>query len=145
MAAREFRILLVEDNPADARLTIEAFRETRAGVHLSHVASGNAALDFLRRCNPYTHVKCPDLILLDLNLPGLDGRQVLAEIKSDPALRHIPVIILTTSHADADVMQAYNLKANCYLKKPTQLDSFRGIVRSIDQFWFSTALLTSAE
>jgi CheY-like chemotaxis protein len=139
MAAREFHILLVEDNPGDARLTVEAFKEARAGARLSHVTDGSEALDFLRRTGAFRGMPRPDLILLDLNLPRMDGREVLAAIKSDDNLRHIPVVILTTSRADADVSQAYNLRANCYVQKPTELSSFQHVVRCIDRFWFTTA------
>jgi len=141
MAAREFHILLVEDNPGDARLTLEAFREVREGTRLSHVHDGSEALDFLRRHGVFTGAAKPDLILLDLNLPRKDGREVLAEIKSDARLRHIPVVILTTSSAESDVGRAYDLKANCYVQKPPQFDAFQQVVRCIDEFWIGTALV----
>lgn len=141
MAARAFHILLVEDNPADARLTVEAFRQVRASTRLSHVLDGTEALDFLRRAGSFSSAARPDLILLDLNLPRKCGREVLAEIKADAALRHIPVVVLTTSDAESDISKAYDLKANCYLQKPPQLDAFQQMVRAIDQFWMETALV----
>jgi len=141
MPAREFHVLLVEDNPADARLTAETFKEARSGTRLSHVTSGTEALEFLRRSGTHAAAGRPDLILLDLNMPGMDGRQVLAAVKSDDALRHLPIVVLTTSHAEIDVTQAYDLKANCYVKKPTQLEAFQRVIRGIDHFWFSTALV----
>lgn len=141
MAAREFHLLLVEDNPADARLTVEAFQAARAGTRISHVDNGRAALEFLRQAGAFPDALRPDLIVLDLNLPGLDGRQVLAAIKSDEVLRHIPVVILTTSQAEHDVQQAYDLRANCYVRKPAQFDAFERAVRCIDRFWLGTALV----
>jgi CheY-like chemotaxis protein len=141
MAAREFHILLVEDNAADARLTLEAFKAQRVGTRISHVVDGAEALDFLRRMGRFTDVVKPDLILLDLNLPRKDGREVLAEIKSDARLRHIPVVVLTTSSAESDVGRAYDLKANCYVQKPPQLDAFQQVVKCIDEFWIGTALV----
>src|SRR5262245_34275611 len=139
MAAREFHILLVEDDPADARLTTEVFKETRSGARLSHVADGTEAMNFLRRAGSFATAERPDLILLDLNLPQKDGREVLAEIKADSALRRIPVVVLTTSQAEADVDRVYDLKANCYVQKPIQLDAFRSVVRCIEQYWIGTA------
>lgn len=139
MSAREYHVLLVEDNPADARLTVEVFREARAGARLSHVTDGAQALEFLRRTGVFGAAERPDLILLDLNLPRKDGREVLAEIKTDDGLRHIPVVVLTTSQADSDVARAYDLRANCYVRKPAQLDAFQQVVRCIDRFWFGTA------
>jgi two-component system, chemotaxis family, response regulator Rcp1 len=141
MVAREFHILLVEDNPADARLTLEAFRGVRVGTRISHVKDGAEALDFLRRAGRFADVTKPDLILLDLNLPRKDGREVLAEIKSDARLRHIPVVVLTTSSAEADVGRAYDLKANCYVQKPSHFDALQQVVRCIDEFWIGTALV----
>ena len=141
MAAREFHILLVEDNPADARLTLEAFRGVRAGTRISHVKDGSEALEFLRRSGRFAEATKPDLILLDLNLPRKDGREVLAEIKSDSRLRHIPVVILTTSGAESDVGRAYDLRANCYVQKPAHFDALQQVVRCIDEFWIGTALV----
>lgn len=141
MAAREFHILLVEDNPADARLTLEAFRGVRAGTRISHVKDGSEALDFIRRRGRFLEATRPDLILLDLNLPRKDGREFLAEIKSDARFCHIPVIVLTTSVAAADVGQAYDLRANCYVQKPTHFDALQQVVRCIDEFWIGTALV----
>jgi chemotaxis family two-component system response regulator Rcp1 len=131
------RILLVEDNAGDVRLTQEAFKDAK--VHLDlHVASdGVAAMDFLHRRGPYAESPRPDLILLDLNLPRKDGREVLMEIKSDPSLKTIPVVILTTSGSDADIESSYQLNANCYVSKPVDLEQFLAIMRSIDDFWLS--------
>jgi CheY-like chemotaxis protein len=141
MIGRKVHILLVEDNLGDARLTLEAFREARVPNRLSHVTDGVQAMEFLRRAGAYTEVARPDLILLDLNLPCKDGREVLSEIKSDAALRRIPVIILTTSQADEDVRRAYDLNANCYVAKPVELDQFLQVVRCIDEFWLTVAKL----
>jgi chemotaxis family two-component system response regulator Rcp1 len=139
MPAREFHILLIEDNPGDARLTMDAFRSVRRNARVSHVTDGAAALDFLRKGGKYTTALRPNLILLDLNLPRKSGREVLAEIKADSKLRHIPVVVLSTSQDDEDVSCAYGLNANCYVQKPTQLDQFQQVVRCIDEFWVSTA------
>ena len=141
MNGRKVHILLVEDNPGDARLTFEAFREARVPNHLSHVTNGVQALEFLRRGGPHAGAARPDLILLDLNLPCKDGREVLAEIKADVTLRRIPVVILTTSQADEDILRAYDLNANCYVSKPSDLDEFIRAVRCIDEFWLTVAKL----
>jgi two-component system, chemotaxis family, response regulator Rcp1 len=134
-------ILMVEDNPADVRLTREAFAEGKINNALHVVSDGVEAMAFLRQEPPYTHAPRPDLILLDLNLPRKDGREVLAEIKSDPALRRIPVAILTTSRSEADVLRAYDLHANCYITKPVDLDHFLEIVRSVENFWLTAVTL----
>ncbi|HYV29883.1 MAG TPA: response regulator [Candidatus Binatia bacterium] len=141
MNARKIHILLVEDNPGDARLTLEAFADTRPPRRLSHVTNGVQAIDFLRRAGAHTQATLPDLILLDLNLPCKDGREVLAEIKADATLRRIPVVILTTSQAEADILRAYDLNANCYVTKPADLDQFTRVIRCIDEFWLTVAKL----
>jgi CheY-like chemotaxis protein len=138
-------ILLVEDNPGDVELTREALHDTKVHMRLSVVTDGVEALAFLRRQGPYADAPRPDLILLDLNLPKKDGRGVLAEIKDDPALRQIPVVILTSSQAEQDILRAYQLHANCYVTKPVDLDQFVTIVRSIEQFWFTIVKLPRAE
>lgn len=137
----EIEILLVEDNPGDARLTEEAFKESKVRSRLRHLADGDEALAYLRREGKYAGARRPQLILLDLNLPRLDGRQVLAEIKSDDRLKRIPVIVMTTSQAEEDVLRAYNLYANCYVPKPMDLDSFLRVIRSIEDFWLTTVKL----
>jgi two-component system, chemotaxis family, response regulator Rcp1 len=134
-------ILLVEDSPSDVDLTKEALAEAKVLNHLHVVGDGVAALAFLRREGPYASAPVPDLILLDLNLPKKDGREVLAEIKADPALRRIPVVILTTSQADEDILQSYDLHANCYVTKPVDLDQFVKVVRSIEDFWLEIVKL----
>ncbi|MDO9438738.1 response regulator [Hydrogenophaga sp.] len=139
---RSLDILLVEDNPGDMRLTQEALKECQIRCSLHWVQDGVAAMDFLHRREAYTEAVRPDLVLLDLNLPRMDGREVLAKIKSDPKLRRIPVVILTTSKAEEDIMRSYDLHANCYMTKyPVDLDSFIEVIRSIDRFWFSLVSL----
>ena len=130
-------VLLVDDSEADVRLTIEALKEAKLHNHIHVAHDGEAALAFLRRPGQ----RRPDLILLDLNLPGLDGREVLAEIKGDPALAIIPVVVLTTSRAEADVLRTYSLHANCYITKPVDLDQFVRVVQSIEEFWFTIVRL----
>lgn len=137
----QFEILLVEDNPGDVLLTQEAFREGRLAHRLSVVEDGEEAISFLRRQAPYTDAPKPDVILLDLNLPKKDGRELLAEIKEDPALRYIPIIVLTTSDAEQDVWRAYKLHANCYLTKPVNLDDFIRKIRSFEDFWLTVVRL----
>jgi CheY-like chemotaxis protein len=141
MTGRPVEILLVEDNPGDVRLTIEALREGKVRNHLSVAEDGEEALAFLRREGSHAGAPRPDLILLDLNLPRKDGREVLAEIKADPRLRSIPVVILTTSQADQDVARSYELSANCYVTKPIDLEQFIGVVRSIETFWLTIVTL----
>jgi chemotaxis family two-component system response regulator Rcp1 len=141
MNQREIEILLVEDNQGDARLTMEALQEAKVHNHISHVRDGVEALAFLRRQDPYTQVPRPDLILLDLNLPRKDGREVLAEIKNDDNLKRIPVVVLTTSEAEEDILKAYNLNANCYVSKPVDLDQFMKVVRCIEDFWLAIVRL----
>jgi CheY-like chemotaxis protein len=138
---RPIEILLVEDNPGDVRLTLEILKETKVRNTLTVAADGVEALDLLRRTGRYTHAVRPDLILLDLNLPKKDGRQVLAEIKADPVLRSIPVVILTTSKAEEDIVKSYNLYANCYVTKPVDLEQFAKVVQSIEDFWLTIVKL----
>jgi len=134
-------ILLVEDSPADVDLTREALEDAKVRNHLSVVADGVEALAFLRREGRYADAPRPDLILLDLNLPKKDGREVLAEIKADPALRRIPVVVLTTSEAEQDILRSYDLHANCYITKPVDLEAFIEVVRSIEGFWLAIVRL----
>jgi two-component system, chemotaxis family, response regulator Rcp1 len=134
-------VLLVEDNPGDVRLTQEAFRGYSKPIRLHLAADGIEAMAFLRREGIHANAPRPDLILLDLNLPKMDGREVLALIKKDQSLKIIPTIILTTSDDEADVMISYQLQANCYLRKPAQWDAFDGLVRSINAFWLTKAKL----
>jgi CheY-like chemotaxis protein len=134
---RPVNVLLVEDNPGDVRLTIEALRDGKVRNNLSVVGDGLEALHFLGRQGKYADARRPDLILLDLNLPKMDGRELLAAIKSDERYKTIPVVILTTSKADQDILQSYALHANCYVTKPVDLDQFISVVRSIEDFWLS--------
>jgi chemotaxis family two-component system response regulator Rcp1 len=134
-------VLLVEDSPGDVQLTKEAFREANGAVILSVVSDGVEAMEFLRREGIHAHAPRPDFILLDLNLPRMDGREVLAEIKVDPDLRTIPTVILTTSEAESDVLKSYELNANAYLRKPVTLEAFEALVRSINDFWLTKAVL----
>jgi two-component system, chemotaxis family, response regulator Rcp1 len=138
---RPVEILLVEDSPSDTELTIEALREGTIGNRLSHVEDGVEAMDFLAHRGPYTRAPRPDLILLDLNLPSKDGRELLAELKADPDLRTIPVVVLSTSKADQDVLRAYQLQANCYITKPVDFNQFVRVLRSIEHFWLEIATL----
>jgi len=130
-------ILLVEDNPGDARLTQEAFRDSKVANNLHVVSDGALAMEFLRREGAFKNAPRPDIVLLDLNLPKKDGRQVLAEMKSDPDLKSIPTVVLTTSEAEQDIIQSYQLHANCYLTKPVDLEKFLKIIRCIEDFWLS--------
>ncbi len=134
-------ILLVEDNPGDVRLTIEALKEAKLLNTIKHVSDGVEAVAYLRQQGQYANSPRPDLILLDLNLPKKDGREVLSEIKNDPNLKRIPVVILTTSRAEEDILKAYNLHANCYITKPVDLDQFIKVAKSIDNFWFTMVRL----
>jgi len=136
-------ILLIEDNPGDIRLAQEAFKEGKIEAGLDIARDGIEALQFLRKKAPFEKVKTPDLILLDLNLPKKDGREVLTEIKADPDLKRIPVVILTTSNAEQDILNTYNLHVNCYINKPVDFDSFFEIIRKIEDFWLKTAILPS--
>jgi CheY-like chemotaxis protein len=134
-------VLLIEDSPGDVRLTREALRDANRSIHLHVAADGVEAMTFLRQQVPHAGAPRPDLILLDLNLPKMDGREVLALIKDDDSLKMIPTIILTTSAAEADIMKSYQLQANCYLTKPVQLDAFESVVKSINDFWLTKVKL----
>ncbi len=138
---RPVEILLVEDSPSDTELTIEALREAKVRNHLSVVEDGVQALDFLHQRETFARAPRPDLIMLDLNLPRKDGREVLAEIKADPKLKSIPVVVLTTSKAEQDVLRAYNLHANCYITKPVDFEQFLRVIRSIESFWLFVVTL----
>ncbi|MDE2228270.1 MAG: response regulator [Alphaproteobacteria bacterium] len=138
---RPIEILLVEDNPGDARLTREALREGKIRNNLNHVRDGVEALAFLKREGEYANAPMPDLVLLDLNLPRKDGREVLAEMKQDLRLRVIPVVVLTTSEAENDIVRSYQLHANCYITKPVGLEQFIEIVREIESFWLAVVTL----
>ncbi len=137
----EIEILLVEDSPADVRLTTEALKEANVGNRLNVVGNGETAMDFLYRRGAYAAAPRPDLILLDLNLPGKDGREVLEEIKTEPRLRRIPVVVLTTSQAEEDVVRAYDLHCNCYITKPLDFHQFITAMKSIEHFWLTIVKL----
>jgi two-component system, chemotaxis family, response regulator Rcp1 len=138
---RPIEILLVEDNPGDVRLTMEGLNEGKVRNNLHVARDGVEALEFLRRAGRFKDSVRPDLILLDLNLPRMDGREVLAEIKADPQLKTIPVVVLTTSRAEQDVLHSYQLQANCYITKPVDLDQFITVVKSIEDFWLTIVTL----
>lgn len=138
-------ILMVEDNPADARLTEEALKEGRLCNRLHLARDGVEAMQFLRGEAPFTEAPRPDVILLDLNLPRKDGREVLSEIKADPDLKHIPIVVLTTSEAEQDILKSYELHANCYVTKPVDLQRFIEIVQQIETFWLSIVKLPHVE
>jgi len=140
-ALRAIEILMVEDNPGDVRLTREALKGGKVLNRMHVVEDGVAALEFLYRRPPYLDAPRPDLILLDLNLPKMDGREVLARIKSDETLKVIPVVVLTTSQAEEDVLRAYRLSANCYVTKPVDLHQFNRIVQAIEEFWLTVVSL----
>jgi chemotaxis family two-component system response regulator Rcp1 len=140
-ACRPIEILMVEDNPGDVRLTVEALKEGKVRNNFHTVADGVEALAFLRQEGRYSEAARPDLVLLDLNLPKKNGREVLAEIKEDPELRRIPVVILTVSQAEQDIVKSYNLHANCYITKPVDLDQFLEVVKSIENFWLTVVML----
>jgi CheY-like chemotaxis protein len=135
------QILLVEDNPGDVRLTEEALKDSKVHIRLDVVMDGVEAMDYLRRAGKYANAARPDIILLDLNLPRKDGRTVLAEIKEDELLRRIPVVILTTSDDEHDILRSYDLHANCYITKPLDLRQFATIVKTIENFWFQIVKL----
>jgi chemotaxis family two-component system response regulator Rcp1 len=139
--AATFEIFLIEDSPGDVRLTREAFKDAKVHINLNVASDGAEAMDFLRREGKYADVPRPDLILLDLNLPKKDGREVLEEIKENSSLKSIPVVILTTSAAEEDILRSYLLHANCYITKPVDLDGFLKVVKSIDNFWLSVVKL----
>jgi CheY-like chemotaxis protein len=138
---RPIEILLVEDSPSDAEFTNEALKEAKVRNHLSIVEDGVQAMEFLRRQGRYSNAPRPDLIMLDLNLPRKDGREVLAELKADDSLKLIPVVVLTTSRAEEDVLRAYQLHANCYITKPVDFQQFLSVVRSIESFWLFVVTL----
>lgn len=138
-------VLLIEDSPGDVRLTQEVFREANIAIKLSVAQDGVEAMEFLRRDGCHANAPRPDLILLDLNLPKMDGREVLALIKADDKLKSIPTVILTTSEAEADIVKSYHLQANCYLNKPVELDVFESLVKSINDFWLTRAKLPQRE
>jgi CheY-like chemotaxis protein len=134
-------MLLVEDNPGDVRLIVEGLRDRTVRHNLHVVHDGVEALEFLRRKGRFVDAVRPDLILLDLNLPRMDGREVLGEVKSDPDLKTIPVVVLTTSRAEQDILQSYQLHANCYVTKPVDLEEFLEVIKSIEEFWLTTVTL----
>jgi two-component system, chemotaxis family, response regulator Rcp1 len=139
--AKPMEVLLVEDSAGDVRLTREALKDAKVHVHLQVVSDGIEAMAFLNREGQHVQAPRPDLILLDLNLPKKDGRQVLEEIKQSPSLKSIPVVILTTSASEADILRSYMLHANCYITKPVDLNGFLDVVKSIDNFWLSVVKL----
>lgn len=141
--ARPIEILLVEDNPSDVRLVREAFKDAKLRNNLSVAGDGERALCFLRKEEEFEGAPHPDLILLDLNLPKVDGRELLGQIKDSPELRRIPVVILTTSKSEEDILKSYDLHANCYVTKPVDLDQFVKVVQSIEYFWISIVKLPS--
>ncbi|MEH2154653.1 MAG: response regulator [Nostoc sp.] len=140
-AIMPIEVLLVEDNPGDAQLTRIALEDSKISIHLNVVEDGVEAMAFLRKQDKYAKAAHPDIVLLDLNLPRKDGREVLAEIKGDENLKRIPVVVLTTSQAEEDILKAYNLCANCYITKPVDFDQFVKIVQSIENFWFAIVKL----
>jgi len=142
---RPIEILLVEDSAADVGLTMEAFKDAKIQNRMSVVEDGVEAMAFLRREGSHARAPRPDLILLDLNLPRKDGRQVLKEIKDEPALRNIPVVVLTTSKGEEDVLRAYDLHANCYVNKPVDFNRFMEVVKSIESFWLTVVTLPAAD
>ncbi len=138
---RAAEVLLVEDSPCDVRLTREALKEGKVRNNLSVVSDGVEAMEFLRREGKYADAPRPDIVLLDLNMPRKDGREVLAEMKSDENLKRIPVVVLTTSEAEQDILKTYDLHANCYLTKPVDLEQFISIVKSVEDFWLTIVQL----
>ena len=142
-SASLIQILLVEDNPGDVRLTQEVLRDAKVRNRMHHAADGEIAMRFMKREGEFADAPRPDIVLLDLNIPRMDGRQVLAAMKSDPDLLRIPVIVLTTSKADEDIAKSYSLHANCYIAKPVDFDAFIRVVRSIEDFWLAVVRLPS--
>ena len=138
------KILLIEDNPGDARLASEALKSSKIHNELQIVQDGEAAIDYLHKRGDYQKATTPDIIFLDLNLPKKDGREVLAEVKSDETLKKIPIVILTTSDHEEDVLRSYNLHANCYITKPLDFNQFRKVIESINNFWLSLVKLPPA-
>jgi CheY-like chemotaxis protein len=145
LAMKPADVLLVEDNPSDVRLTREAMKEGRVLTNLHVVGDGQAAIDFLQRKGQYANAPRPDLVLLDLNLPKKSGREVLAEIKNDPSLMTIPIVVLTTSKAEEDIVKTYQLHANCFITKPVDLDKFIAVVQQVENFWLQVVRLPGAE
>jgi two-component system, chemotaxis family, response regulator Rcp1 len=145
MKGRSAEILLVEDSAGDRRLIVEAFKKAESNTNVSVVKDGIEALNFLRRGDGYADAPRPDLVLLDLNLPKKDGREVLQEIKTDDALNHIPVLILTTSQADQDVLHSYQLHANCFITKPVALRQFMRVIEAVQLFWLDIATLPTTD
>lgn len=141
--SRQVEFLLAEDNPGDVRLTQEALRDSKIRNNLNVVTDGMEAMAFLRRQGKYANAPTPDVVLLDLNLPKMDGREVLAEIKSDPLLKRIPVVIITSSEAEKDILRTYDLHANCYVSKPVDLDQFIKVIQAIENFWLTIVKLPS--
>lgn len=139
--AKPIEILLVEDSPSDAALTKEALEAGKIANHLSRVVDGVEAMEYLRQTGKFSKSPRPDLVMLDLNLPRKDGREVLRELKNDPSLKAIPVIVLTTSRSDKDVLQSYELNANCYITKPVDFEHFIEVVRTIEKFWLTIVTL----
>ena len=139
------QILLVEDNPGDVRLTKEALKDGKVANIINVATDGMEAMAYLQRVGKYADAPRPDMILLDLNLPKKNGREVLAEIKMDPGLKHIPVVILTSSQAETDIIATYKLHANCYITKPVDFDQFMNVVKSIEDFWFTVVRLPPKE
>jgi CheY-like chemotaxis protein len=138
-------ILLVEDDSGDVELTREALRDSKLTLKLHVVEDGEKALQFMRREKPYEDMPRPDLVLLDLNLPRIDGREVLKIVKADEKLRDIPIVVVTTSDAEADIVRSYNLGANCYITKPIGLDQFLNVVKALEDFWFTVVKLPSGK
>ncbi len=138
---KPIEILLVEDNPAEVRLTVEGLKEARIANNLSSVTDGDSAIEYLHRRGKYRDAPRPDLILLDLNLPGVDGRAVLRHVKEDPQLKVIPVVIITSSEAETDILKAYEAHANCFISKPIDFEGFTSVIRSIENFWFTVVRL----
>ena len=142
---RPFEILLVEDSPDDVELTQEALKGGNVWHNLSVVSDGVEALEFLRRQGKHGNAAQPDIVLLDLNLPRKDGREVLQEVKTDPQLKHIPVVVLTTSNAEQDILRSYKLHANCYITKPVDLDKFFSVINAVEDFWLTVVRLPPSE
>jgi two-component system, chemotaxis family, response regulator Rcp1 len=143
--ARPIQILLVEDSPTDAKLTLTALNLAKVANQVSHVEDGVEAIEFLQQRGRFAGALRPDLILLDLNLPRKDGREVLEELKADPKFNTIPVVVLTTSKAEQDVLRSYQLHANCYITKPVNFEQFLDVIKSIEKFWLSVVVLPGKE
>lgn len=141
MESKPIEILLVEDNPGDARLAVEALKESKVRNNIHTASDGVEAMEFLRKEGEFSSALRPDLVLLDLNMPRKDGREVLAEIKEDPKLKIIPVVVMTTSQLEEDILKSYGLHANCYVTKPVDLEQFMKVVKAIEDFWFTIVKL----